>query len=444
MTSSTQITGDLMNFFRSGVSAVQAENLFQKKNFRISDDKSTIICRFDGNQLINIENKQCHLIGFGKAVYGMANECSKILGNRLKSGILNVPMKTIETFPSIQLPQTIQVFESAKNNLPDTNAERVALRIVNYIEKLNQDDVLFILISGGGSALLPLPSIGVTLAQKLELIKNLANKGATISDLNRVRIDLSRTKGGKLCIYAKNASSVTAFIISDIIGDPIDLIASGPTVQLHLSDADRSPMAILEKYNLWDTLASNVKEAIIANANASTATAAQQMPEVFSNVRNIIIGNNETAINAVLKSVSEKQILGIVLSTQIEGNVVDISKAYFELCTNIQLLRMKQLDEDAFDKRMESLKMILSIRDQFYGQIKQIIHQSKTESKDMCIIGGGEPTVQVRGDGIGGRNQELALRFSRFCYEEPLLNKVWLLSAGTDGIDGEWSIGKMF
>lgn len=431
MASSICVCQKLKNIFLSGVNAVKAESLFRRENIHISDDSSKIICNFNNHpHTINIENKQCHLVGFGKAVYSMAYECSKVLGSQLKSGILNVPLKTIETFPEIQLPATIQVYECAKNNLPDSDAEYFALKIFNYVHCLGENDVLFIMVSGGGSALLPLPCNGVTLLQKQELIKNLANKGATINEINRVRIDLSKTKGGKLALCAKRAHTVLAFIISDIIGDPLDLIASGPTV-LNSIKSGQSPIDVLKKFKMWETLNGNIKEAITKSAQI------QQNYDDISNITNILIGNNVMMVSAVSDYLKRHNITSIVLSTEIEGNVTEISKAYYELCENIQLFRGNKIDEIKFEKRNKTLTTTLGIRDSFFRDITQIIRESDAQGTDLCVIVAGEPTVNVIGSGLGGRNQELALRFSRLCYKNSYLRNIWLLASGTDGIDGK-------
>lgn len=430
MASSICLCQKLKNIFLFGVNAVKAESLFRKENIHISDDSSNIICNFNNHPYtINVENKQCHLVGFGKAVYSMAFECSKVLGNQLKSGILNVPLKTIETFPDIRLPATIQVYECAKNNLPDTDAEYFALKIFNYVHCLGENDVLFIMVSGGGSALLPLPCDGVTLLQKQELIKSLANKGATINEINRVRIDLSKTKGGKLAFCAKRAHTVLAFIISDIIGDPLDLIASGPTV-LKSIKSGQSPIDILKKFEMWETLAENIKEAIIKSANT------QQNYDDISNIKNILIANNVMMVCAVSEYLKRHNIPSIVLSTGIEGNVTEISKAYYELCENIQLFRRNKIGDVVFEKRNKTLTTTLRIRDSFFSEIKQIICESIAQGTDLCVIVAGELTVNVIGSGLGGRNQELALRFSKLCYANSSLRNIWLLASGTDGIDG--------
>lgn len=147
MASSICVCSKLKEIFLSGVNAVRAESLFRRKNIHISDDRSKIICNFNNHPYtINIENKECHLVGFGKAVYGMAYECCKLLDSQLKSGILNVPLKTRETFPDIRLPAAIQVYECARNNLPDSDAEYFASKIFNYVHCLGENDVLFILV----------------------------------------------------------------------------------------------------------------------------------------------------------------------------------------------------------------------------------------------------------------------------------------------------------
>lgn len=278
--------------------------------------------------------------------------------------------------------------------------------------------------------MLPLPCDGVTLLQKQDLIKSLANKGATINEINRVRIDLSKIKGGKLALCAKRAHTVLAFIISDIIGDPLDLIASGPTV-LNSIKSGQSPIDVLKKFEMWETLAGNMKEAIIKSAKI------HQNYDDISNIKNILIANNVVMVSGVSEYLEQHHIASIVLSTEIEGNITEISKGYYELCENIQLFRSNKIGEVKFDKRNKILTSMLRVRDSFFNEIKQIIRESVTQGTDLCVIVAGEPTVSVIGSGLGGRSQELALRFSRLCYENSNLRNIWLLASGTDGIDGK-------
>lgn len=429
---SDNLLNNLNGLFSCGVSAVQPKNIFRSDNLTIDTKESKIICNFNENRMtIDIGgDKRCHLVGFGKAVYGMASELSKVLGERLKSGIISVPLNIHKNFSNVQLPCVVKVFEGAENNLPDKNAVQAATKIVQFAKSLTKDDILFVLISGGGSALLPLPCKNVTLAEKLDIIKRLASKGATITDINRVRIDLSETKGGKLAECAKNAGTVITFIISDIIDDPIHLIASGPTVLPQSIDTEERSIDVLKRFELWDSLPAHIQKALSKHVTVLNQSKVE-------NIQNIIIANNEIAVNATAKEAAQRQLKVIVLSTKIEGLVSNISKAYFELSKCIQAFKYGQLGDDEFTQRLTSLRETLHIREHFLQNIKPIVNQSKAEQIDFCIIGGGEPTVEITGNGKGGRNQELALRFSQLSFTDNLMQDVLLLSAGTDGIDGK-------
>lgn len=424
----------LIDLFSCGVRAVQPKSLFRTENVTINAAASTMVCNFNGNQVtIDISgDKRCHLVGFGKGVYGMANELSKLLGKRLKSGIISVPLNIQKTLGEEQMPGVVRVFEGAKNNLPDENAEHAANQIVELVKKLSADDILFVLITGGGSALLPLPCKGVTLGEKSTIIKQLASKGAKITDINRVRSDLSQIKGGKLAQYARNAGAVVAFIISDIIDDPLHLIASGPTVSSADQCFDRSECSIdiLRRFGLWDSLPEHIAEILARQTNVTKDIAK------VGNVLNMIIANNEIAVDAVLHEATAKKLQVLILSTAIDGTVADLSKAYFELSKRIQMFINDQIDEDHFLRQLTDLRGVLNIRDSFLENIVRSVNESKRHSVDLCVIGGGEPTVHVTGDGVGGRNQELALRFTLLSMDDQMLQDVYLLSAGTDGIDG--------
>lgn len=429
------IESTLIDLFSCGVRAVHPKNLLSPENVTINSVDSTIVCSFNGKQ-VKIDasgGKRCHLVGFGKGVYGMANELAKLLGPRLKSGIISVPMDIQKTFSDIRLPDVVRVFEGAKNNLPDENAKQAAIEIVELAKNLKKDDILFVLITGGGSALLSLPCDGVSLQEKSNIIKQLASKGAKITDINRVRSDLSRTKGGKLAHCARNAGVVVTFIISDIIGDPLNLIASGPTVcSAESSDRAESSIDVLKRFDLWHTLPEHIAKILIGQASLR----ARAIPKV-ENVHNMIIANNEVAVNAVLQEVIAGKSNGIILSTTIEGNVAELSRAYFELSKCIQMFKHDEIDENNFLQQLIQLREVLSIRNSFFENIFHILNETKKNSTDLCIVGAGEPTVQLTGSGVGGRNQEISLRFSEHAFQDPLIMQdVYFLSAGTDGIDG--------
>lgn len=420
---------NLRKIFLRGVDSVLPKTIFRRDNFRIVGDKSRleqVKCKFnDSDVLVDIGDRQCHLVGFGKGVFGMADAVSAALGERLKSGILSVPFGTVEKFQNIKLDK-VMVCEGARDNLPDKSAVTTAKKIFEFIENLNESDVLFVLITGGGSALLPLPCQGVTLEEKCAIIKQLAAKGADINDINRVRIDLSQTKGGKLAARANHVGSVVSFIISDIIDDPIHLIASGPTV-ISNSDEITSKM-VLEQHGLWNGLSEHIQNAITENSQLKL------LPQ--KNITNLMIANNQTAVEAALDQTKQQNIPAVVLSTRIAGTVRVVNEAYVKLAMVVRQAQRNSISTDEFKSTIHSLQTTLRINDNFAEDLIEVVCAESAAANGFCLIAGGEPTVEITGNGIGGRNQELALRFSRSCYTNELLHGVQLLSAGTDGIDG--------
>lgn len=423
----------LKKIFFAGIDAVQPKTIFHGEKFKIEQNngKEIIKCSFDdlnNNVCIDITSKQCHVIGFGKAVFGMGFEINKVLGERLKSGLLSVPFGTVNKFKEIKMPAKLQVFEGAKNNLPDEDAMRAAQKIIKYVADLKERDILFVLISGGGSALLPLPSQGVSLKEKCDIIKQLTTRGVTINDLNRVRIDLSETKGGKLANYAKNAHKVISFIISDIINDPMHLIASGPTVS-PLKDSVSS-IDVLKNYDLWSSLAPHIQKVLLENS--------KQKVTIPNNILNLIIASNQSAVDAALVEAKKNGLPSFILSTQLDGTVKELSVAYADLARFICEYQCTKLTKDELKLNLLTLKSKLNFRENVVNEIISFLHENpKGAPNGFCIIAGGEPTVEITGTGVGGRNQELALRFSLNCFQDELLQSVLLLSAGTDGIDGK-------
>lgn len=237
---------DLRKIFSDAVDSVKPHTLFHRDHcLQLLDE--TLIVRSNGLKTkFDVKNKNIHVIGFGKAVYGMAVEVEHVLKERLTSGIISVPVGSCADQQPLRI---IRAYEGADKNLPDVEAFETTKMIVEKCSTMTQDDVLICLISGGGSALLTYPKSPLTVAEKTGLIKNLANRGASIEELNAVRISLSEVKGGRLAQTATNAHQIISLIISDIICDPVDLIASGPTV---LAGKDYDALAILDKYQIDD------------------------------------------------------------------------------------------------------------------------------------------------------------------------------------------------
>lgn len=245
--------------FATAVKAVQPDTVVRQSIERKDD-----IVIIDGNQLTLKNN--LHLVGFGKAVLGMAAEVERILDDHLVQGVISVPHGIQQTLRQhgknhllLKENSRIEVIEGAKHNLPDTDALRAAERIKQLACGLTEKDLLLVLISGGGSALLPAPVPPISLQEKLDVTRKVAAAGATIQELNTVRRALSLLKGGGLAHFAYPAQ-VAALILSDVIGDPLDLIASGPTVWTEVWPEE--VLSVLERFQLLNSLPTSVKEVL--------------------------------------------------------------------------------------------------------------------------------------------------------------------------------------
>lgn len=330
---------------------------------------------------------------------------------------------------SLSKESRIKIYEGASGNIPDDAAQNAAIKIAKKVSSLTNDDVLIVLITGGGSALLPLPIEPITLDEKSKLVKQLSRAGATINELNVVRIAISQVKGGKLAEMGKDAHKIVSLIVSDIIDDPLDLIASGPTVAYQKPEV--SPREILEKYNLLNTLPASIAKVIQVNEASR-----EEIPEPIKNSDVFLIGNNHIAIEAAMEKARSFNLFPVFLSASVQGDVVQCCEAFFDLAVTINTF--PSLSSDEFAEKIERISRKLSAQSNF---VNDLVAALEAESAGICIISGGETTVTVTGDGLGGRNQELALRFTQRCFEastssSPSLNDLLLLSAGTDGVDG--------
>ncbi|XP_026729772.1 glycerate kinase [Trichoplusia ni] len=409
------VVSDLLSIFKSGVTAVLPVNLVKKS---VKYNPETQQLAINGDKF-NLQNKNVYMVGTGKAVQNMAKEVEGILSSKIKQGIISIPIGSLN---QSAINTNIVYYEGAKNNLPDASAEATALKIKELVTGLGCDDLLLVLISGGGSALLPLPKPPITLAEKTALIKNLANSGAEITEINAVRKRLSDLKGGKLAIKAQPAQ-VVSLILSDIVDDPLSLIASGPTVE----DEDDSTIAIdiIKKYKLYDQLPESIKKVINETNNH------EQFPK--SNVSNHVIGSNKVSIAAAMKEAKDLNYVSIPISNTITGNVKDVATEYGRMTKLFcSYLKEKQSLKE-FKEQLKHCKIPgLEIKD-LENDLMGI------KDKDVCLILGGEITVEVKGSGVGGRNQQLALEFSELIHNSRKEFEdfdIFFLSAGTDGIDG--------
>lgn len=368
-------------------------------------------------------NKPCYLVGFGKAVLGMALTLETILEDQLKMGIVNVPEGILK---KSHKKSRITFIEGAKDNIPDENALRGSLKIKNLVEKLSGDDLLIVLVSGGGSALLPLPIPPIKLMEKQDLIKKLSSRGADIMELNCVRKQMSVLKGGGLAELAYPCR-VISLILSDVVGDPLDYIASGPTTPN--LDKIQDAIEIIQKYGLYETLPNSIKS-VLTDERKHSGNTTIVINGKYEHVENFVIGNNHIAAEAARQHAISLGFQSAIISTSITGNVSEISQIYATLARDVASAMAEPSLRATLRSRLQKYK-------QYFDSTCFFEVLDFDLSKMICLIAAGEPTVVVVGDGKGGRNQQLALEFS---LEINKLNvksvDISFLSGGTDGIDG--------
>ncbi|XP_069045709.1 glycerate kinase [Lepisosteus oculatus] len=367
-----------------------------------------------------------HLVGFGKAVLGMAAAAERIVGDHLVQGVISVPLGIQEALRQdgkgemlLGAGSRIRALEGARHNLPDAAAQEAARAIRALAGGLTDRDLLLVLISGGGSALLPSPVPPVTLEEKQGLTRMLAARGATIQELNTVRKALSLLKGGGLARCAHPAQ-VVSLILSDVIGDPLDLIASGPTVPGPARpEASR---AILERYGLWASLPRSVRDVLESQ---------QQQEEEEGGpgrVHNVLIGSNTLALEAAARRAQELGFRPVVVSPGVCGDVRAVARLYATLARFAREARGPGGPPPGLAAAVLELAPQVGVA---AGDLRRALQAAEGGGPGLCLLAGGEPTVELRGGGRGGRNQELALRVGL-----ELGQGAAFLSGGTDGQDG--------
>ena len=353
------------------------------------------------------------VVGFGKAAAGMALALQSVVGQEaISSGVLSVPIGSL-TPPELSLK--IKVHFGAKNNLPDAHSAAAAADILQFVRNASLDPagcLLIVLITGGGSALLPMPVDGVSLEDKSALIRSLSLAGSDIQDLNTVRTHLSQTKGGKLA-RASYPLNTVSLIISDVINDPLHLIASGPTVR-PIDDAEtrrKRVMAILDKYRV------QVPDSV---ADFLSKPPPNDDLNSLNHVLNLVVLNNGLAVANAAKALENVEgFKCVILRKPLDGNCREVGQAFGRLAGHLSRGEGSKRDD------------VLGWNNEHNEAFEWF--KSDPDQRHFCVVGGGETTAVVKGNGKGGRNQEMALVVAE-CIKG--LNGVAFLSGGTDGMDG--------
>lgn len=326
------------------------------------------------------------VVGAGKASVRMAAALESVLGDRITAGVVTTKYGYVGPLRTVELVE-------AGHPLPDQAGLTAARRIVDIVRQAGAGDLVVVLISGGGSALLPMPADGISLAEKIATTDLLLRSGATINEVNTVRKHLSRIKGGWLARHASPATVVT-LILSDVLGNPLDVIASGPTVPDPTTFGDA--LAVVDRFDLRERLPAAARRYLEQGATGEVPETPKPGDPAFACAQTAVIGDITGAAAAAVER------------AQALGYHVDLR------------------DTDAQGEARE-----VGAR---FGQTIRETRAAMTEAlRPTCVVMGGETTVTVRGRGRGGRNQELALGAAGGLAGLP---QTLVAAFGTDGTDG--------
>ncbi len=350
-------------------------------------------CRLEQNILsiqdttYDLDNfNKLFVIGAGKAGASMASAIEHLFGNKIDKGLI------ITKYGHAKALKRIELFE-AGHPLPDNNGLTAAKKIHCIAEQADENTLVICLISGGASALMTLPVKGITLDDKQKTTRLLLNCGATIHEINTIRKHLSQIKGGLLAKAAFPAA-LLCLMVSDVVGDDLDIIGSGPAAPD--SSTFRQCCDILEFYNIKHHIPKPVLNHLNKGARNLIPDTPKKGNPIFDKISTFILANNTMALSGAHKKAAQLGYTPLILSAAIEGETRDVAIVHAAIA-------------------------------------RQILTSGHPVKPPACLLSGGETTVTIKGDGKGGRNQEFALASA---FKIQGLKNVVILSAGTDGTDG--------
>lgn len=326
------------------------------------------------------------LLAAGKAAPAMAAAAEQVLGARMADGL------AVASAPGPPLRRTRLLL--AGHPLPDARGLEAARAVEAMVRGLAADDVVLVLLSGGASALLPAPVPGVSLADKAAVTSRLLRAGATITELNTVRKHLSRLKGGGLARAAAPARVVT-LVLSDVVGDDLSTIASGPTVPDPTTYADA--LRILDDRGLASAVPASVRRHLEAGGHGEVAETPKPRDPIFRRVRTRLVGSNRISVQAAAREARRQGLRPLVLTTRLEGEAREVARALVAI-------------------------------------LRECVESGTPSAPPVCLLAGGETTVTVRGNGRGGRNQEMAVAAAEVLASFPV--EAVMAALATDGVDG--------
>jgi len=370
-----------MTIFQSALAAVDPEEAV-RRHLRIDGETLSL----EGRRYDLGGCERILVVGAGKAVAPMAKALEDMLGDRIDSGVLVVkdghglPLKKIHV-------------REASHPVPDERGVAGTLEILRLLDGAGPRDLVLCLISGGGSALLIAPAEGITLPDKQATTRSLLACGATIHEINTIRKHLSRAKGGQLA-RAAHPAGVLSLILSDVVGDDLDVIGSGPTVPDRSSFEDT--MEIFKRYEIWDRIPAPVRDRVAQGVKGALPETPKPGDPAFDGCAQVLVGSCLRALTAAAESAERLGYRSLILSSKVEGEAREVAKAFAAIG-------------------------------------KEVLSSDHPLKPPACILTGGETTVTLQGDGRGGRNQEFVLAGALALDGT---DRVVVLAGGTDGTDG--------
>ncbi|MGV9203084.1 MAG: glycerate kinase type-2 family protein [Promethearchaeia archaeon] len=385
-----------LDALEGAIDAVKPKNLMENA---IKLQKNSLWVFNDEYALDNFEN--IYIIGGGKATAAMTQYLEKLLiqsDYTNYKGVINIQkgLKLNEK----SLSARIQLVY-ASHPIPDKDGIHGVKKMMELVKKSTQNDLFICLLSGGGSALLPLPKNQITLEEMKRVNSLLLKSGANIHEINAIRKHLSAIKGGNLAMYINQESGATliSLIISDVIGNDLDVIASGPTVPD--KSTFKEALNVLAKYDLIEEIPEQVIRLIKRGTEGLERETPKRDNACFKNVYNYLIGSIESGVVAVKEFLASKNFHVEYFSNEVSGEAKDFGIQIYSLLQNIL---QKEFKGDNTDK--------------------------------VALIGSGELTVTITGDGIGGRNQEMLLSFVNYVKNKDISANFVIIGANLDGIEG--------
>ena len=368
---------DALAIFRAGLTAADPLEAVSRCS-RVRQGRLTVgSCRYRLS-----DYRRVVVVGAGKASAAMAVAVERQLGSLIEGGLINVKYGHTARLRHIELNE-------CGHPVPDEAGIAGSEKIAEIVRTAGPEDLVICLISGGASALLPSPAPPITLEEKQATTRLLLACGANIHQMNAVRKHLSTLKGGQLARLARPAK-VLSLLLSDVVGDDLGVIGSGPTAPDPSTFADA--LRVLDHYDLRGRVPRSVRERL----EGGEAGRIEETPKSVPNACNVVAGSNRLAVDAAEAAARALGYRTVVLSTTIEGETRDVARMHAAIA-------------------------------------REIVQSKRPAKPPVCLLSGGETTVTIRGGGKGGRNQEFTLAAA---IDIAGLERVTVLSAGTDGTDG--------